>query len=108
MGYVAGMTLARLSLLLALVGGGLVLVGVLVGGDTSWLGGGIEGAYFTRAAGTPAYSGVLTGSFNPDGPQLLSLHDGNLWLGAGIALLLAAAGALFAHAAGLRLVRSHD
>jgi hypothetical protein len=101
------MTLPRLSLLLALVGAGLVLAGTLVGGDTSWVGG-IEGATFTRAAGTPAYSGVFSGSFNPDGPQLLSLHDGNLWLGAGIALLLAAAGGLFAHAAGLRFVRAHD
>jgi hypothetical protein len=101
------MTLPRLSLLLALVGAGLVLAGTLVGGDTSWIRG-FEGATFTRAAGTPAYSGVFSGSFNPDGPQLLSLHDGNLWLGAGIALLLAAAGGLFAHAAGLRLVRARD
>jgi hypothetical protein len=101
------MTLPRLSLVLALVGAGLVLAGALVGGDMSWVGG-IEGATFTRAAGTPAYSGVFSGSFNPDGPQLLSLHDGNLWLGAGIALLLAAFGALLAHVAGLRLVRARD
>ncbi len=101
------MSLPRLSLLLALAGAALVLVGALVGGDTSWVGG-IEGATFTRAVGTPAYSGVFSGTFNPDGPQLLSLHDGNLWLGAGIALLLAAAGALFAHRAGLRLVRVRD
>jgi hypothetical protein len=98
---VARVTLPRLSLVLALVGGGLVLAGVLVGGDTSWIGG-IEGAYFTRAAGTPAYSGV----FDAIGePQLLSLHDGNLWLGAGIALLLVGAAGMFAHAARLRLVR---
>jgi hypothetical protein len=98
------MTLPRLSLLLALVGGGLVLAGVLVGGDTSWIGG-IEGAYFTRAAGMPAYSGV----FDAIGePQLLSVHDGNLWLGAGIVLLLAAAGAMFVQGAGFRLVRAHD
>jgi hypothetical protein len=98
------MTLPRLSLLLALVGVGLVVAGALIGGDTSWVQG-IEGAYFTRAAGTPAYSGV----FDTVGePQLLSFHDGNLWLGAGFALLLAAAGALFAHGAGLRLVRTQD
>jgi len=101
------MTLPRLSLLLALVGAGLVLAGALVGGDTSWVDG-IEGATFTRAAGTPAYSAVFTGSFNPDGPRLLSLHDGNLLLGAGVVLLLAAVGGLFAHAAGLRLVRVAD
>jgi hypothetical protein len=98
------MTLPRLSLVLALVGAGLVLAGVLTGGDTSWIEG-IEGASFTRAAGTPAYSGV----FDTIGdPRLLSLHDGNLWLGAGIALLLAAAAGLFAHGAGLRLVRASD
>ncbi|HEX7291089.1 MAG TPA: hypothetical protein VF250_08195 [Conexibacter sp.] len=45
---------------------------------------------------------------NPDGPQLLSLHDGNLWLGAGLVLLLAAVGGLLAHGAGMRLVRTHD
>jgi hypothetical protein len=101
---VAPVTLPRLSLLLALVGAALVLAGVLTGGDTSWVGG-IEGAYFTRAAGTPAYSGI----FDAIGePRLLSVHDGNLWLGAGIALLLAAAGGLFAQGAGLRLVRTHD
>lgn len=95
------MTLPRLSLLLALAGGLLVAVGVGIGPDMSWST--IEGASFTRAAGTPAYSSVFTG-----GPQLLSLHDGNLWLGAGIALLLTSVGGLFAHAAGLRLVRSQD
>lgn len=101
------MTLPRLSLLLALAGGALVLAGVFVGGDWSWVSY-IEGAYFTREAGEPAYSGVFTGSWDTDGPQLLSTHDGNLWLGAGLALLLAAAGALLAHARGLRLVRGTD
>jgi len=98
------MTLPRLSLVLALVGAGLVVAGALVGGDTSWVQG-IEGAYFTRAAGRPAYSGVVDAIGDP---QLLSLHDGNLWLGAGIALLLAAVAGLFAHGAGLRLVRASD
>jgi hypothetical protein len=100
------MTLPRLSLLLALVGAGLVVAGALVGGDTSWVQG-IEGAYFTRAAGTPAHSGVFD-VISDYGPQLLSLHDGNLWLGAGIALLLAAVAALFAHGAGIRLVSAPD
>ena len=98
------MTLPRLSLLLAILGGLLVAAGILIGGDTSWVGG-IEGAFFTRAAGTPAYSGVFSGSFDPDGPQLLSLHDGNLWLGAGVVLLLLAPATAVAHASGLRLVR---
>jgi hypothetical protein len=100
------MTLPRLSLLLALAGAGLAAVGVLIGGDTSWIQG-IEGAYYTRAVGTPAYSGVFDLT-SDSGPQLLSLHDGNLWLGAGLALLLAAVGGLFAHAAGMRLVRTRD
>ncbi|MFL5818100.1 MAG: hypothetical protein ACJ76L_10930 [Conexibacter sp.] len=99
------MTLPRLSLLLALLGGLLVAAALAIGGDTSWFDT-IEGAYFTRAAGTPAYSGVFSGSFNPDGPQLLSLHDGNLLLGAGIALLLAALTTVVAHWRGLRLVRA--
>ncbi len=66
----------------------------------------VEGAYFTRAAGVPAYSGVFTGWGR--GLGLLSPGDGNLWLGAGIALLVAAVGGLFAHRAGLRLVRARD
>ena len=106
MGYVARMMLPRLSLALVFVGGALVLAGVLTGGDTSWVDG-IEGAYFTRAAGTAAYSGAFD-VMSDAGPRLLSLHDGNLWLGAGLALLLAAVGGLFAHAAGLRLVRTPD
>jgi hypothetical protein len=100
------MRLPRLSLLLALLGAGLVAAGIVIGGDTSWVDG-IEGTYFTRAAGTPAHSGVFD-VISYSGPRLLSLHDGNLWLGAGIALLLAAAGGLFAHGAGLRLVRTSN
>ena len=94
------MTLPRLSLLLALIGAGLVVAGVLVGPAHFT---GSEGAYFTRAAGTPAMDSALTtwGA----GLALLSPGDGNLWLGAGIALLLVAAGALLAHVRGLRLVR---
>jgi hypothetical protein len=97
------MTLPRLSLLLALVGVALALAGLLVGPAEV---AGIEGAYFSRAAGTPAYSSVFTDW--GEGLALLSPHDGNLWLGAGIALLAAAAGALIAHVAGLRLVRARD
>ena len=97
------MTLPRLSLLLALVGGLLVAAALATGGDTSWVEG-IEGAYFTRAAGTPAYSGAFD-VMSDAGPRLLSPHDGNLWLGAGIACLLLAGGALLAHVKGLRLVR---
>ena len=98
------MSLLRLSLLLGFFGAALVVAGVLVGPAVVT---GIEGAYFTRSAGVPAYSSVVSAA-SGDGLGLLSPRDGNLWLGAGIALLLAAAGGLFAHAAGLRLVRSAD
>ncbi len=97
------MSLPRLSLLLALAGTALALTGVLVGSASV---SGIEGAYFTRATGGPAYSRVFSASGS--GLSLLSPSDGNLWLGTGIALLLAAAGALFAHRAGVRLVRVRD
>jgi len=97
------MTLPRLSLLLALAGVALALAGIFVG-PASFAG--VDGAYFTRAAGSAAHSGVFTAWGT--GLSLLSPGDGNLWLGAGIALLVAAAGALFAHTAGVRLVRARD
>lgn len=80
-----------------------MVVGLLVGPADLI---GVEGAYFMRSAGTAAYGG----SFHvvSSGDVLLSPRDGNLWLGAGIVLLLAAAGGLFAHRAGLRLVRAQD
>jgi hypothetical protein len=93
-------TLPRLSLLLALVGAALALAGLLVGPA----GLAIEGAYFTRAAGTPAHSGIFNDLSSGD--TLLSPHDGNLWLGAGVVLLLAALATVVAHARGLRLVRA--
>jgi hypothetical protein len=97
------MTLPRLSSALALVGGLLVAVGALVGAASV---AGIEGAYFTRAAGSPAYSSAFTAT--GDGLSLFSPEDGNLWLGAGVACLLLAGGALLAHVRGLRLVRAAD
>lgn len=98
------MTLPRLSLLLAIAGAALVLAGVLVGPAVVT---GIEGAYFTRTAGTPAYSSVVSAA-SGDGLGLFSPLDGNFWLGAGIVCLVVALGALLAHAAGLRLVRAAD
>jgi hypothetical protein len=92
-------SLPRLSLLFALAGAALVLVAVLVG-PAGFVR--VEGAYFMRAAGQPALSGVFTGWGS--GLELLSPSDGNLWLGAGIACLLVALGMLLSHRAGLRLV----
>ena len=97
------MTLPRLSLLLALVGMALTLIGAFVGAASIAA---VEGASFTRDAGRPLITGVYRVSGS--GLSLLSPSDGNLWIGAGISLLLAAAGALFAHGAGLRLVRARD
>ena len=96
--------LPRLSALLALSGGLFVAAGLMIGADTSWVDG-IEGAYFTRAAGRPSYSGVFD-VLSDSGPRLLSPHDGNLWLGAGVVLLLAALATLVAHSRGLRLVHA--
>lgn len=97
------MRLRRIALVLALAGVALVVVGLMVGPADLI---GVEGAYFMRSAGTAAHGD----SFHvvSSGDALLSPPDGNLWLGAGIALLLAAAGVLFAHRAGMRLVRAGD
>jgi hypothetical protein len=72
------MRLIHAAALLALLGAGLVLTGVLIGSPPVL---GIEGAYFTRASGTPAYSSIFS-AFPPD--HVLDVDDENLWLGAGI------------------------
>ena len=97
------MRLRRIALVLALAGVAFTVVGLLVGPADLIS---AEGAYFMRSAGMAAHGG----SFHvvSRGDMLLSPHDGNLWLGAGIVLLLAAAVALIAHGAGLRLVRADD
>ena len=64
----------------------LIVVGVIVGGPHV----GIEGAYFNRSIGAPAYAGVY--ATNHQG--LLDPSDGNLWLGAGVALVVATCGSL--------------
>lgn len=96
------MTLPRLSLLFVLAGGVLIVVGVVVGPPGF---AGAQGAWFTRAAGMSAHSHAFVAW---GGDPLLGPGDGNLWLGAGIALLVVAAAALFAHRAGFRLVRAND
>ncbi len=77
-----------LTLLLAVIGVGLVLAGVGIGKPPPQ---GIEGAYFTRESGTPAYSEVYSGSVSA---SLFSPSDGNLWIGAGIACCAIALGTL--------------
>jgi hypothetical protein len=57
----------------------LIVVGLIVGKPEV----GIEGAYFNRSVGAPAYSGIVLRS----GPGLFDPADGNLWMGAGVAVL---------------------
>jgi hypothetical protein len=66
----------------------LVAIGVLVGKPETE----IEGVYFNRSVGEEATAGVLAET----GPGPLSPSDGNLWLGAGIALGVVAVGAAVA------------
>jgi hypothetical protein len=65
---------------------GVVLVGVgLIVGPPRV---GVEGAYFDRSNGVPAYAGV----FSQTRPGLLDPSDGNLWIGAGLVLIAIAIG----------------
>jgi hypothetical protein len=83
----------RAAALLAIVGVGLIVVGTAIGRGIV-----VEGAYFTRATGTPAYSGFFHGT----GLDLFSPRDGNLWIGAGLVCCLEA---LVAAALALRVQR---
>ena len=93
------MSLRWIAAVFALLGAALMAIGA----NTGPAGFGIEGAYFIRAGGTPAFKGA-SNSWS-SGAALFSLEDGNLYLGGGIVLLAIAAGALLAHRAGLRIVR---
>jgi hypothetical protein len=69
------------ALAVACVGGiALIVTGLIIGKPAV----GIEGAYFNRSVGRPAFSGV----FAQSGTGLLDPSDGNLWIGAGIAILV--------------------
>jgi hypothetical protein len=72
----------RLLLTVALCGAVLIVIGLLIGMPTPK----VEGAYFDRANGVPAYAGV----FSPSAPGLFDPADGNLWIGAGGGLLAGA------------------
>jgi hypothetical protein len=72
---------SRLLAMICLVGVAFVVTGLVIGKPSME----IEGAYFSRSVGVPAYSGV----FAHKGPGLLDPANGNLWLGAGIVVLLA-------------------
>lgn len=77
------MWIATVAAALAVV---LVVVGLIIGEPRA----GVEGAYFNRSIGVPAYSGFVART----GPGVFDPADGNLWLGAGVALAVASAVAL--------------
>lgn len=61
------------------VGVALIVTGLIIGTPS-----GIEGAYFNRSVGVPAFAGT----FAQSRAGLLDPSDGNLWIGAGIAVLI--------------------
>jgi hypothetical protein len=76
------MRFTRIVAVLLVVGVTLIGIGVAVGpapGRRLV----VEGAYFTRASGTPRYSRVFTHHFTGSGAG--SASDGSLWIGAGLA-----------------------
>jgi len=83
----------RAGIALLIAGVALVLVGVVVGSPETTS---IEGAFFTRAAGELDGAGILEATDR----GLLDPADGNLWLGAGVALLVAGAAQLLLRARG--------
>ncbi len=96
--------LDRIALWLGLVGTALIVTGVIVGRPDVVVDLGIQGAYFNRDVGAPAFIDNQTYTTTPSA-GLLDLSDGNVWLGAGIALLAASAVVLLARL--LRARRAH-
>lgn len=72
----------RLLAICFAVGVILIVLGLIIG----TLSPSVEGAYFDRANGPPAFAGVFIASK----PTLLDPADGNLWIGAGVPLVLLA------------------
>jgi hypothetical protein len=70
---------------------GVAFLGVAYATYHDYSGRGIEGAYFTRDAGTPSSAGIYVEEKSPFHP-----HDPSLWLGAGLACLLVSGGTLVA------------
>jgi hypothetical protein len=86
------MRFTRIVGVLLALGAVLAAIGLVVGGPGYW----IEGAVFTRASGTPKYSGVLSYDFHASSPG--SAFDGNLWIDAALAFLAVA---------GVAAIRAH-
>ena len=72
----------RVLILCATVGLVLIAVGLIIGVPAV----SVEGAYFDQPSGPPKYAGVFSAST----PRLVDPRDGNLWLGAGIVLVIVA------------------
>lgn len=82
--------LDKIALWLGVVGVALIVTGVIIGRPDAVVDLSIQGAYFNRDVGSPAFADDAQAPVSSAG--LLDPSDGNLWLGAGIALV--AAGAL--------------
>lgn len=83
--------LDRIALWLGIVGAALIVTGVIVGRPDVVVDLGIQGAYFNKDVGTPADVDVDDTYTTAPSAGLLDLSDGNVWLGAGIALVAAGA-----------------
>jgi hypothetical protein len=73
----------RMLILCLMIGCVLIAVGLSVGMPSA----SVEGAYFDQVNGAAKFQGV----FSASSPSLLDPADGNLWLGAGIVLIVVAA-----------------
>jgi hypothetical protein len=82
----------RLMALCCAAGVALIVAGLIIGTPNA----SVEGAYFDRANGVPVHVGV----FSASKPGLPDPADGNLWIGAGLALVL-----LVVSSAVLRMIR---
>lgn len=95
--------LDKIALWVVIVGAALVVAGVIIGPPEGVVDLSIQGAYFNRDVGSPAFADDAHAPVSSAG--LLDPSDGNLWLGAGIALL--AAGVLVLFTRRLRARRAH-
>ena len=84
--------LDKIALWLGILGAALIVTGVIIGRPEGVVDLTIQGAYFNRDVGSPAFADDAHAPVSSAG--LLDLSDGNLWLGAGVALLAASAVAL--------------
>jgi len=95
--------LDKITVLLGIVGAALIITGVIIGKPDGVVDLSIQGAYFNREVGSPAFADDAHTPAASAG--LLDPSDGNLWLGAGIVLVVASAMVLITRR--LRARRTH-